>query len=88
MGSRFAFKLSILFVCLSCEDIRRIQADFGNQLTPTQVKDKPMVTWDAQPDAMYTLVLTGFVNFYSESHLLSICMFCSKGVHVTTKKEI
>ncbi|CAJ0947400.1 unnamed protein product, partial [Mesorhabditis belari] len=35
-----------------------VKADFGNELTPTQVKEKPTVTWDALSDALYTLILT------------------------------
>lgn len=30
----------------------------GNELTPSQVKDKPQVTWNAEKDAYYTLVMT------------------------------
>lgn len=30
----------------------------GNELTPTQVKDKPQVTWNAEKDTYYTLVMT------------------------------
>ncbi|KAH8381956.1 hypothetical protein KR009_001136 [Drosophila setifemur] len=30
----------------------------GMELTPTQVKDQPKVEWDADPDALYTLILT------------------------------
>lgn len=33
-----------------------IKVDFGNELTPTQVKDKPQVTWDAEKGAYYTLL--------------------------------
>lgn len=32
-------------------------AELGNVLTPTQVKDKPRVTWEADEDALYTLVM-------------------------------
>ncbi|KAH8343864.1 hypothetical protein KR084_000561 [Drosophila pseudotakahashii] len=32
--------------------------DMGGELTPTQVKDQPSVEWDADPNALYTLVLT------------------------------
>ncbi|MFH4979470.1 hypothetical protein AB6A40_006179 [Gnathostoma spinigerum] len=35
-----------------------VQADCGNTLTPTQVKNPPHVTWDAEPGALYTLVMT------------------------------
>lgn len=31
--------------------------NLGNELTPTQVKDKPQVTWDAEKDTYYTLVM-------------------------------
>lgn len=30
----------------------------GNELTPFQVKDEPLVTWDAEPGALYTLIFT------------------------------
>lgn len=30
----------------------------GNQLTPTEVKDIPNLTWNAETDAFYTLILT------------------------------
>lgn len=29
----------------------------GKELTPTQVKDKPQVTWDAEKGAYYTLMM-------------------------------
>ncbi|XP_046386495.1 protein D3-like [Ischnura elegans] len=32
--------------------------NLGNELTPTQVKDIPTVTWDAEGDAFYTLCMT------------------------------
>lgn len=31
----------------------------GNELTPTQVKDIPYVSWEANPDQFYTLAMTG-----------------------------
>ncbi|XP_055849023.1 phosphatidylethanolamine-binding protein homolog F40A3.3-like [Episyrphus balteatus] len=31
--------------------------DQGNDLTPTQVKDQPSVSWDADENALYTLML-------------------------------
>ncbi|XP_062562284.1 protein D3-like [Armigeres subalbatus] len=34
------------------------EANLGNELTPTQVKEQPTVSWDAEPGALYTLVLT------------------------------
>jgi hypothetical protein len=34
-------------------------ASQGNELTPTQVKDQPTVTYEADPTAFYTLVFTG-----------------------------
>ncbi|XP_065089565.1 protein D3-like [Ochlerotatus camptorhynchus] len=34
------------------------QVSLGNELTPTQVKDQPTVSWDAEPGAMYTLIMT------------------------------
>lgn len=32
-------------------------AKLGNELTPTQVKDKPIVSWDAENCSYYTLML-------------------------------
>lgn len=31
--------------------------NLGNELTPTEVKDKPAVTWDAEKGAFYTLIM-------------------------------
>lgn len=33
------------------------KVDFGNELTPTQVKDVPSVSWDAEKGAYYSLLL-------------------------------
>ncbi|XP_023947595.1 protein D2 isoform X1 [Bicyclus anynana] len=35
-----------------------VEVKSGNVLTPTQVKDVPSVSWDAQPDVFYTLAMT------------------------------
>lgn len=35
-----------------------MKVDSGNELTPTQVKDKPTVTWNAESGALYTLLMT------------------------------
>lgn len=35
-----------------------VSVNLGNELTPTQVKDKPQVTWNAEKDTYYTLVMT------------------------------
>ncbi|XP_068152879.1 protein D2 [Drosophila tropicalis] len=35
-----------------------LMAKDGGELTPTQVKDQPCVEWNAEPDALYTLLLT------------------------------
>lgn len=34
-----------------------MSVDLGNELTPTQVKDKPILTWQADKDAYYSLVM-------------------------------
>lgn len=34
------------------------EVDCGNVLTPTQVQNAPKVTWDAEPNALYTLIMT------------------------------
>lgn len=36
-----------------------VEVNFGNELTPTQVKDVPAVKWNAVPDSYYTLAMTG-----------------------------
>lgn len=33
--------------------------NLGNELTPTQVKDVPHVSWEADAGSLYTLVMTG-----------------------------
>ncbi|CAH0713926.1 unnamed protein product, partial [Brenthis ino] len=35
-----------------------VEVNEGNELTPTQVKDVPLVQWEAQPDAYYVLAMT------------------------------
>ncbi|CAG9559418.1 unnamed protein product [Danaus chrysippus] len=35
-----------------------VEVNFGNELTPTQVKDVPNVKWNAVPDTYYTLAMT------------------------------
>uniref|UniRef100_A0A1I7U2V2 Phosphatidylethanolamine-binding protein n=1 Tax=Caenorhabditis tropicalis TaxID=1561998 RepID=A0A1I7U2V2_9PELO len=35
-----------------------VEANLGNVLTPTLVKDVPEVKWDAEPGALYTLIKT------------------------------
>lgn len=34
-----------------------VVVNFGNELTPTQVKDKPSVSWEAEDGAYYSLVM-------------------------------
>jgi len=36
-----------------------VVVNMGNELTPTQVKDEPSVNWPADPNALYTLCMTG-----------------------------
>jgi len=36
-----------------------VSVDMGNELTPTQVKDEPTVSWFADPNDFYTLCMTG-----------------------------
>ncbi|XP_049879011.1 protein D3-like [Pectinophora gossypiella] len=40
-----------------------VQASQGNELAPTQVKDQPTVTYEADPNAYYTLVFTDPDNY-------------------------
>lgn len=35
-----------------------VTVDLGKELTPTQVKDEPNVSWEAEKDAYYTLLMT------------------------------
>lgn len=35
-----------------------VTANLGNALTPTEVKDQPTVTFAADPNAFYTLIMT------------------------------
>ncbi|KAK0419597.1 hypothetical protein QR680_014226 [Steinernema hermaphroditum] len=35
-----------------------VEAKLGNELTPTQVQNPPKVSWDTEPDTLYTLVKT------------------------------
>lgn len=35
-----------------------VKADLGNILTPTSVKNKPTVSWDADPNELYLLCMT------------------------------
>lgn len=34
-----------------------VNANLGNELTPTQVKDKPQLSWEAEKGAYYTLLM-------------------------------
>lgn len=40
-----------------------ISVDIGKVLTPTQVKDQPTVTWNADANAYYTLCMTGTYSY-------------------------
>ncbi|TKR64067.1 hypothetical protein L596_024663 [Steinernema carpocapsae] len=35
-----------------------VEVNFGAELTPTQVKNQPSVTWEADPNALYSLIFT------------------------------
>lgn len=39
-----------------------IKVQIGKVLTPTQVKDKPEIKFDAEQDAFYTICMTGKNN--------------------------
>lgn len=39
-----------------------IDVELGETLTPTQVKDQPDVTWEAEDGAFYTLLMTSNVT--------------------------
>lgn len=37
--------------------------NLGNELKPTEVKDEPKVSWEAEAGTLYTLVMTGMQLF-------------------------
>ncbi|CAK1590512.1 unnamed protein product [Parnassius mnemosyne] len=34
-----------------------VEVEEGNEITPTQAKDQPTVSWDTEPNAFYTIVM-------------------------------
>ncbi|XP_049529582.1 protein D3-like [Anopheles darlingi] len=34
-----------------------VEVELGNELTPTQVKDRPMLQWTTKPDTLYTVLM-------------------------------
>lgn len=49
-----------------------ISIDIGKVLTPTQVKDQPSVTWDADANSFYSLCMTGtysMAKYYTHVHM-------------------
>lgn len=49
-------------ICVRTQQVRfagNKHAHLGNELTPTQVKDQPIVFWESEPGALYTLCMTG-----------------------------
>jgi hypothetical protein len=48
-----------------------VKVDLGNVLTPTNVKDQPKVEWEAEPDAFYTLLMTGKYNYIINFHRIN-----------------
>ena len=45
-----------------------VSVEIGKELTPTQVKDKPNVDWDADSSNFYTLCMTGKIYFCTENN--------------------
>ncbi|PSN41660.1 OV-16 antigen [Blattella germanica] len=43
-----------------------LSVNLGNELTPTQVKDTPTVTWNAEVGEYYLLCMIDNVNFFLE----------------------
>uniref|UniRef100_A0A914E3L5 Uncharacterized protein n=1 Tax=Acrobeloides nanus TaxID=290746 RepID=A0A914E3L5_9BILA len=37
------------------------EVNLGEELTPTQVQNEPQVSWDADSNALYTLVMAGWL---------------------------
>ena len=37
---------------------KSVEANMGEELTPTQVKDRPKLDWEAEDDAYYTVLMT------------------------------
>lgn len=53
-----------------------VKANLGNELTPTQVKDKPSIKWAGKENKYYTLVLTGKSReIYKNCNILGIFLF-------------
>lgn len=50
-----------------------ISIEIGKVLTPTQVKDPPTVTWNADSNTFYTLCMTGTYLFEREVFRFDIC---------------
>lgn len=40
-----------------------LKVNGGNELTPTEVKHEPFVTWEADSHSLYTLVMTGIICY-------------------------
>lgn len=57
-------EIILSFVYLQVSYPSGVTVDFGNELTPTQVKDEPTVSWPADPNAFYTLCMTGNNTHY------------------------
>lgn len=49
-----------------------MKVEFGNELTPTKVKDIPTVKWNAESDAYYTLCMTGNASKSFCCNMLSV----------------
>lgn len=50
-----------------------VKVELGKELTPTQVKDTPEVTWEADDNSLYTLLM---VDPDAPSRLLRIAKPC------------
>lgn len=51
-----------------------LAVEIGKELTPTQVKDKPTVQWDADNTAFYTLCMTGEKDLVKKNYLSAVAV--------------
>ena len=67
-----ALKLCDYYNCLQIDYARGVSVSLGNVLTPTQVAQPPQrIVWDAQPNELYTLCMTGL---WLPLHLFILCV--------------
>lgn len=61
-------KKIVILIYLKVSYPSGVTVSLGNELTPTQVKDVPQVSWEAEKGAYYTLLMTDPGNIDDPSH--------------------